>query len=146
MTVRKMTIDDYEDVYALWMSCKGMGLNNLDDSREGIDSFLRRNPETCFVAVNDDEVVGVIISGHDGRRGYVYHTAVHPDYRRQGIGRDLVAYAMSALKEEGINKVAMLVFAKNEIGNAFWETEGFTARTDVTYRNKELSQITRIDT
>ena len=146
MTVRKMTIDDYEDVYALWMSCKGMGLNNLDDSREGIDSFLRRNPETCFVAVNDDEVVGVIISGHDGRRGYVYHTAVHPDYRRQGIGRDLVAHAMSALKQEGINKVAMLVFAKNETGNTFWETEGFTARTDVIYRNKELSEIVRIDT
>ncbi|MBR6459567.1 MAG: GNAT family N-acetyltransferase [Actinomycetaceae bacterium] len=146
MTIRKMTIDDYEDVYALWMSCKGMGLNNLDDSREGIDSFLRRNPETCFVAVNDDELVGVIISGHDGRRGYVYHTAVHPDYRRQGIGRDLVAHAMSALKQEGINKVAMLVFAKNETGNAFWETEGFTARTDVVYRNKELSEIVRIDT
>ncbi|MBR5950686.1 MAG: GNAT family N-acetyltransferase [Actinomycetaceae bacterium] len=146
MTVRKMTIDDYEDVYALWMSCKGMGLNNLDDSREGIESFLRRNPETCFVAVNDDVVVGVIISGHDGRRGYVYHTAVHPDYRRQGIGRDLVTHAMSALKGEGINKVAMLVFAKNETGNAFWESEGFTARTDVVYRNKELSEIVRIDT
>ena len=146
MTIRKMTIDDYEDVYALWMSCKGMGLNNLDDSREGIDSFLRRNPETCFVAVDDDGVVGVIISGHDGRRGYVYHTAVHPDYRRQGIGSNLVAHAMSALKQEGINKVAMLVFAKNETGNAFWETEGFTPRTDVVYRNKELSEITRIDT
>ena len=146
MTIRKMTIDDYEDVYALWMSCKGMGLNNLDDSREGIDSFLRRNPETCFVAVDDDDVVGVIISGHDGRRGYVYHTAVHPDYRRQGIGSSLVSHAMSSLKSEGINKVAMLVFAKNETGNAFWETEGFTPRTDVIYRNKELSQITRIDT
>lgn len=146
MTVRKMTINDYEDVYALWMSCKGMGLNNLDDSREGIDSFLRRNPETCFVAVDDDEVVGVIISGHDGRRGYVYHTAVHPDYRRQGIGHELVAHAMSALKKEGINKAAMLVFARNETGNAFWETEGFTSRTDIIYRNKELSEITRIDT
>lgn len=141
-----MTIEDYEDVYALWMSCQGMGLNNLDDSRSGIDSFLRRNPETCFVAVDGDRVVGVIISGHDGRRGYVYHTAVHPDYRRQGIGHDLVAHAMSALKKEGINKVAMLVFARNETGNAFWETEGFTARADVIYRNKELSQITRIDT
>ena len=141
-----MTIEDYEDVYALWMSCQGMGLNNLDDSRSGIDSFLRRNPETCFVAVDGDRVVGVIISGHDGRRGYVYHTAVHPDYRRQGIGHDLVAHAMSALKKEGINKVAMLVFARNETGNAFWETEGFTARGEDIYINKELSQITRIDT
>lgn len=146
MTIRKMTTDDYEDVYALWMSCKGMGLNNLDDSREGIASFLRRNPETCFVAFDEDKLVGVIISGHDGRRGYVYHTAVHPDYRRQGIGHDLVTHAMSALKKEGINKVAMLVFARNETGNAFWETEGFTPRSDVIYRNKELSQITRIDT
>ena len=141
-----MTIEDYENVYALWMSCTGMGLNNLDDSKDGIDCFLKRNPETCFVATDEDEIIAVIISGHDGRRGYIYHTAVHPDYRRRGIGHDLVTHALSALKTEGINKVAMLVFAGNEGGNVFWEKEGFTARTDVVYRNKALTEIIRIDT
>ena len=144
--IRKMTIDDYEHVYALWMSCTGMGLNNLDDSKDGIDCFLKRNPATCFVATDADRIVGVIISGHDGRRGYIYHTAVHPDYRRRGIGHDLVTRALTALKIEGINKVAMLVFAENETGNAFWEKEGFSARTDVVYRNRELTEIIRIDT
>ena len=83
MNIRIMTIHDYEAVYTLWMSCAGMGLNNLDDSREGIDRFLRRNPETCFVAENETGIVGVIIAGNDGRRGYIYHTAVHPEYRTQ---------------------------------------------------------------
>ena len=68
MNIRKLTIADYDKVYALWLSCKGMGLNNLDDSRNGIERFLKRNPETCFVAENSGEVIGVIIAGNDGRR------------------------------------------------------------------------------
>ena len=76
MNIRKMTIDDYDLVYSLWMSCVGMGLNNLDDSREGIEKFISRNPETCLVAEADGKTVGVIMVGNDGRRGYIYHTAV----------------------------------------------------------------------
>jgi hypothetical protein len=76
MKIRKMVIEDYEKVYQLWMSCTGMGLNNLDDSKEGIEKFLKRNPDTCFVA-EDHEIIGVILAGNDGRRGYIYHTAVH---------------------------------------------------------------------
>ena len=83
MEIRTMTINDYEAVYALWMSCTGMGLNNLDDSEEGIGRFLQRNPDTCFVAADADRIVGVIIAGNDGRRGYIYHTAVNPEYRKQ---------------------------------------------------------------
>ena len=85
MIIRIMTIDDYEGVYKLWMSCAGMGLNNLDDSKEGIEKFLRRNPETCFVAEEDAEIVGVILSGNDGRRGYISPfsaTATSPAGRR----------------------------------------------------------------
>ena len=116
-----MNISDYEKVYAIWISCKGMGLNNLDDSREGIERFLLRNPETCFVAEADETVVGVIMAGHDGRRGYIYHTAVLPEYRNRGIAARLVENAMSAMKNAGINKVALVVFDRNEGGNAFWE-------------------------
>src|SRR5699024_876409 len=84
MNIRKMTLDDYDSIYELWMSCKGMGLNNLDDSKEGIERFIKRNPDTCFVAVIDDKIVGAIMVGSDGRRGYIYHTAVNLQYRRQG--------------------------------------------------------------
>ena len=146
MNIRLMSIDDYEKVYELWMSCVGMGLNNLDDSKEGIDKFLQRNPDTCLVAEADSRIVGVIIVGNDGRRGYIYHTAVNPQYRKQGIAKSLVETAMAALQNNGINKVALVVFDRNEIGNDFWEKMGFTVRDDLIYRNKALAEIVRIDT
>ena len=146
MSIRLMTIDDYEKVYELWKSCAGMGLNNLDDSKEGIGKFLKRNPDTCFVADADNNIVGVIIVGNDGRRGYIYHTAVNPQYRKQGIAKSLVDTAMTALQKIGINKAALVVFDRNEIGNDFWEKMGFTIRDDLIYRNKALNEIIRIDT
>lgn len=146
MNIRTMTISDYDAVYVLWTSCKGMGLNNLDDSREGIERFLLRNPETCFVVESDGKIVGVIITGHDGRRGYIYHTAVNLEFRRQGIAKQLVDTALSALKKQGINKVALVVFDRNNDGNAFWEKIGFSPREDLVYRNKSLTEIIRIDT
>jgi ribosomal protein S18 acetylase RimI-like enzyme len=141
-----MLIGDYDEVYALWLSCAGMGLNNLDDSRDGIDRFIARNPETCFVAEIEDKIVGVIIAGNDGRRGYIYHTAVNPQYRNQGIARRLADTAMNALKQCGINKVALVVFDRNKSGNAFWEKLGFTVREDLIYRNKAITEMVRIDT
>lgn len=146
MNIRIMTSDDYEEVYSLWLSCKGMGLNNLDDTKDGIDKFLKRNPETCFVAEANNKIVGVIIVRNDGRRGYIYHTAVHPDYRHNGIATRLVNKAMSALKTIGINKAALVVFEKNTAGNAFWKKIGFTVRDDLVYRNLSLTDIIRIDT
>lgn len=145
LKIRKMVIEDYEKVYCLWLSCVGMGLNNLDDSKEGIEKFLIRNPDTCFVA-EDSEIIGVILAGNDGRRGYIYHTAVHPDYRKQGIAANLTEYVEKAMEKLEINKVALVVFDRNDIGNAFWEKQGFTIREDLIYRNKELTDIIRIDT
>ena len=146
MNIRSMTIEDYADVYELWMSCAGMGLNNLDDSKEVIEKFLNRNPDTCFVAEIENTIVGVILVGNDGRRGYIYHTAVSPQYRKPGIGNKLVDTAMNSLVKIGIHKVALVVFDRNEIGNDFWEKMGFSVRDDLIYRNKALTEIVRIDT
>lgn len=146
MNIRNMRISDYESVYALWMSCTGMGLNNLDDSKEGIEIFLKRNPTTCFVAEEDRKIVGVIMVGNDGRRGYIYHTAVHPEFRGRGIARSLVESALTELKSLGINKTALVVFARYETGNKFWEKLGFTVRDDLVYRNMSLTEMKRIDT
>ena len=143
---RVMTEADYDKVYALWMSCKNMGFNNVDDSREGIAKYLRRNPGTSFVAERQERIVGVILAGNDGRRGFIHHMAVAEDCRRQGIAAELLRHALDALKEEGISKVALLVFNRNEAGNRFWESQGFTARTDLTYRNLALTELVRIDT
>lgn len=146
MEIRKMKIEDYEAVYGLWLSCKGMGLNTVDDSREGMERFLRRNPDTCFVAEKDGVIVGAIIAGSDGRRGYIYHTAVSSDQRRQGIASKLVDAAMSALENIGITKAALVVFDRNADGNAFWEKSGFKVREDLVYRNKSIADMVRIDT
>jgi len=144
--IRQMRLQDYERIYALWLSCKGMGLNNVDDSREGIARYLDRNPNTCFVAEEDGKILGVIMAGHDGRRGFIYHTSVSPDARGRGIGTQLADAALHALKEEGISKVALVAFTRNETGNAFWEKMGFEARHDLTYRSCALVDMVRQDT
>lgn len=146
INIRVMTINDYDGVYDLWMNTPGMGLNTTDDSREGIAKYLKRNPTTNFVAECEGAIIGVIMAGHDGRRGYIYHTAVLPTYRNQGIAKKLVDSAMSALDEEGINKVALVAFKKNELGNGFWENRGFKDRDDLVYRNKNIHALDRIDT
>jgi len=146
MNIRIMQSGDYEAVYALWLSCRGMGLNSVDDSRDGIERFLLRNPDTCFVAEENSEIVGVIIAGNDGRRGYIYHTAVSPLCRHKGIGTALVRKTLDALSELGISKTALVVFNRNKDGNAFWEKQGFTVREDLIYRNKSLTEMTRIET
>ena len=144
--IKKLTINDYDKMYALWLSCKGMGLNDTDDSREGIRRFLDRNPDTCFGAFEADMLIGVILAGNDGRRGFIYHTAVSPEHRGKGVGTTLVNAALEALGRLGITKTALVVFGKNEVGNAFWEKQGFTVRNDLVYRNRALVEMVRIDT
>jgi len=139
-------MNDYEQVYSLWLNTPNMGLNNLDDSKDGIAKYLARNPDTCFVSEKDDKIIGAILSGHDGRRGYIHHTAVAQSEQRHGVGAALLNAAMTALEREEINKVALVVFCKNEKGNDFWEKQGFTARTDLVYRNKAIADLTRINT
>ena len=146
MEIRRMAIEDYDQVYNLWINTPGMGLNNLDDSKEGIEKYLKRNPTSCFVAIDGCEIIGVILSGHDGRRGFIHHTTVSADYRRLGIGKRLVEHAMEALEKEGIHKVALVAFERNELGNSFWESIGFTSRTDLVYRNKCIHELIRMDT
>lgn len=143
MDIRQMTLDDYTAVYTLWHTCKGMGLNNLDDSQYGIARFLRRNPDTCFVAEEHGQIVGAILTGNDGRRGHIYHTAVHPQYRRQGIATQLVEAALQALQRAGINKASLVVFADNEAGSRFWQKMGFSPRADLVYRDHPLAEMDR---
>ncbi|SHJ85295.1 GNAT family N-acetyltransferase [Hespellia stercorisuis] len=131
--IRTMTIDDYDEVYALWTKIRGFGLRSVDDSREGVERFLRRNPTSSVVAVKDGKIVGSILCGHDGRRGCLYHVCVDEAYRRHGLGKSMVVMAMEALKKEKINKVCLIAFAQNDIGNAFWNTIGWTERLDLNY-------------
>jgi RimJ/RimL family protein N-acetyltransferase len=152
MSIRIMDIGDYQAVHELWLSCKGMGLNDVDDSEVGVKRFLARNPESCFVAVEDPSdislprVIGVIMAGNDGRRGYIYHTAVSPDHRHRGIASRLVEQVCATFQKLSISKVALVVFSANATGNGFWEKQGFTLRDDLSYRNLALRDLTRLDT
>lgn len=138
--IRLMTMEDYDGVYELWVDA-GMGLNTTDDSREGIEKYLHRNPATSFVAVEDGRIIGAVLAGHDGRRGYIQHMTVKPEYRKKGIGARLVSHTMDALEKEGIKKVALVAFKKNDLGNGFWERIGFTVRDDLYYRNKSIQEL-----
>lgn len=146
MEVRLFTIEDYDGVYMLWLETPGMGLNAIDDSREGIARYLNRNPTTSFVAAEDGEIIGAIMAGHDGRRGYIHHLVVAEQQQRRGIGQQLVDHAMAGLSAEGISKSALVVFADNNLGNGFWERIGFTTRPDLVYRNKAMVEMPRIPT
>lgn len=126
-----MTIDDYEQVHALWMRIKGFAIRSIDDSQEGIAKFLRRNPTTSVVAIEDGRIVGAILCGHDGRRGCLYHVCVDPDYRRRGIGKEMVGFCLDALRAEGINSVTLIAFTQNDIGNSFWHHVGWAEREDL---------------
>lgn len=140
---RPVTIEDYDELFALWNSTEQSrrALNPVDDSPEGIARYLKRNPETCFAAVSDGKIIGVILAGHDGRRGIIHHMCVHPDFRRMGIAAHLVSLAEEALQKEGIQKVFGLVFVDNDGANAFWEDQGYSLRTNLNYRNKSLNQL-----
>lgn len=133
MMIRTMTIEDFDQVHALWMTIKGFGIRSIDDSKEGVERFLKRNPTTSVVAEIDNKIVGSILCGHDGRRGCFYHVCVDEKYRRHGIGKAMVVYAMQALKREKINKVSLIAFTVNDIGNAFWNTIEWTERKDLNY-------------
>lgn len=138
--IRIMTMDDYDGVKALWMKIKGFGIRSIDDSRVGVERFLKRNPTTSVVAVEDGKIVGSILCGHDGRRGCFYHVCVDEAYRMRGIGKAMVVKAMEALKEEHINKVSLIAFTKNDVGNAFWKEIGWTKREDLNYYDFTLNE------
>lgn len=138
-----MDINDYEDVYCLWTNTPGVGMRSIDDSKPGIEKFLKRNPNTNFVAIDNNKTVGVILCGHDGRRAYIYHTAVDIKYRNQGIGTMLLEKVYAALMSEGITKVALVVFTNNEIGKSFWKSKDFEKRNDLNYFNKSINSENR---
>ena len=139
MNVREMTIEDYEEVRALWLSIKGFAIRSIDDSREGVERFLNRNPGISVVAIEDGKIVGAILCGHDGRRATLYHVCVKQEYRRRGLGKAMVVRCMEKLNKEGINKVALIAFTKNDVGNAFWKEIGWTERRDLNYYDFTLN-------
>lgn len=138
--IRVMTMEDFDEVHALWMRIKDFAIRSIDDSRDGIEHFLKRNTKTSMVAVEDGKIVGAILCGHDGRSGCFYHVCVDPEYRRKGIGKAMVAECLKALEEEQINNVTLIAFQQNDIGNSFWHHVGWAERNEVNYYSFNLNK------
>lgn len=137
--IREITITDYKKIFDLWKCTDGMGLRKLDDSQQGISAFLKRNPTTNFVAVDNGEIIGTILCGHDGRRGYIYHTVVKANYRNQGIATKLIEAAVSALQKEGITRVCLNVMETNEYGKSFWKKRGWEKKDFLGFYSKSIT-------
>jgi ribosomal protein S18 acetylase RimI-like enzyme len=136
-SIESFDITLYDEVLALWKRCEGVGLSDAD-SKEAIRMYLERNPGMSFVAKAGGKVVGAILAGHDGRRGYIHHLAVDGGGRRQGIARQLVEKCLGVLKASGIQKTHIFIFRSNESGIAFWKSLGWTYRTDISVVSKTI--------
>jgi ribosomal protein S18 acetylase RimI-like enzyme len=139
-TIRPMKIEDYKNIIDLWKRTEGVGLSGKDDSKESIKIFLDKNPGTCFVAETNGEIIGTIMVGNDGRRGHIYHLMVKTEYRKKGIGKELLEKVEKGLKNKGIRKIFLVAFKENTAGNRFWGNNGYETRQDLNYRDKEIRE------
>lgn len=135
--IRKMVIEDYEKIFELWSKTKGIGLSEAD-SKENIPSFLKRNEGLSFVCEVDGVIIGAILCGYDGRRGYIHHLVVHEEHRKKGIGNELVSKCLEKLKSKGIAKCHLFIFCDNEIGISFWNKTGWVKRDDIFIFSKKI--------
>ena len=130
MQIRPMTKEDYDEVFAMWQITTKRALSRADE-RDQIERYLRRNEGMSQVAVIDGKIVGTVLAGHDGRRGFIHHMAVLPEYRRRRIGHALAEKAIEMIARDGIDKTHIFCYQNNETGQKFWSDFGFTKRDDV---------------
>ncbi len=137
--IEELFISDYEEIYSLWEKCEGVGLSDAD-SKESIERYIKRNEGMSFVARSSNRIVATILAGHDGRRGYIHHLAVHDDFRRNGIGKELVKKSLEVISKEGINKCHIFVFKENDRATKFWTHEDWKIRDDLNIISKGIEQ------
>lgn len=138
MEVRELTIEDYDTVVSLWRSCEGIGLHSDVDSRQWTAMYLQRNPGLSFVAVENGRIVGAVLCGHDGRRGYINHLAVAKDFRERGIGTALEKRVIGRLQNISIRKCNGFVLEDNRNALEFWKSIGWSHRKDLSIISKNI--------
>jgi ribosomal protein S18 acetylase RimI-like enzyme len=137
--IREMHILDYDQMIELWNSIEGLALSNAD-SRSNIEAYLARNKGLSFVYESEGRIVGTVLCGHDGRRGFIYHAAVNPEFRNQRIGQAMVDRSLSRLQDEGIDKCHIFVLDDNEIGGRFWSRTGWAKRSGFSVFSKDTNE------
>jgi len=136
--IMKMDIKDYNEIIKLWKGAEEIVLNNREDSEKSINFFLEKNPNTCFIAKCNKNIIGTIMGGNDGRRGLIYHLFVKSEYRKNGIGKELIKKTEKGYKKEGIGKIYLLVLKKNKTGNEFWEENEYKFDGKAYFRSKRI--------
>jgi ribosomal protein S18 acetylase RimI-like enzyme len=144
--IRKMTARDSAAVLAFWQTIRGIGLDDDCDTPSGLRRYLKRNPGSSFLAFDKDTLVGAVLSGHDGRRGYLHHLAVAASHRKSGIGKALVARCLQALAKQHIPKCNIFLFRGNAVGRAFWQRTGWKSRGDLSLLQKTTESGSRAAT
>ena len=137
--IKKMDIKNYNEIKNLWKNSDGIGMNDHDDSKKFLNKFIKRNPNTCFVVEYKSEIIGTILGGNDGRRGTIYHLMVKPDHRKNGIGKKLLEKVENVFKKEGLRRINLFVLKENEVGNKFWENNGYEIRNVALFRSKKIN-------
>lgn len=130
MIIREMTIDDYDEVYEMWQITTKRALSKADE-KDQMERYLKHNAGMSQVAVVDGKIVGTVLAGHDGRRGFIHHMAVLPEFRRKKIGHALAQTAIQKIREQSIDKTHIFCYQNNETGQSFWRDFGFEKREDV---------------
>lgn len=130
MEIRSMKIEDYDEIFSMWQITSKRALCEAD-SRDNIERYLLRNEGMSQVAVENGRIIGTVLAGHDGRRGFIHHMAVLPEYRRKHIGNALATEAIKKIAEDGIDKTHIFCYQDNLTGQGFWTSLGFKKRGDL---------------
>jgi putative acetyltransferase len=133
-----MAIDDLEDVTVLWDATEGVGMNE-SDGPEQLRGFLDRNPGLSLIARDGSRLVGAVLCGHDGRRGFLYHLAVLTDYRKRGLGRAMVDRCLKSLSMLGLLRCNILIYVDNHSGEQFWKTAGWYDRSELKLLQRDIT-------
>ncbi len=134
--IREMTIADFDSMIELWKRTPGIGLSDAD-SKENINTFLERNTKLSLVCEINQKIIGTVLCGHDGRRGYIYHLAVDDAFRKKGIGKELVEQSLVKLRQQGISKCHLFLYNDNEDAMQFYEKTGWKRRYDLLIYSKD---------
>ena len=137
LETREMTAGDYDEVFRLWESAEGVGLTDAD-SREGVEKYLDRNPGLGLVACQEGQIIGTILGGHDGRRGYLHHMAVAPQHRRRGIGSALVRDASHGLRHPASTNATLGFIRRTRTPRSSWRKIGWSERADLVVMSREI--------
>ncbi|MFZ1322621.1 MAG: GNAT family N-acetyltransferase [Ignavibacteria bacterium] len=125
-----MDISYFEKIKNFWETTDGIKLT-IGDSKEELESYLKRNKGMSFICKNKDDLIGTILCGHDGRRGFIYHLAVHKDYRKENIATTLIEMSLDQLRSAGIKRCMIMADEVNESGKSFWLKMNWRKRDDL---------------